>query len=113
MSAQLLSKRTLRRMSRVFALPINWGWARGDSAYIVHTANHTHYVIWFRGTRRGRRSYVLYGPIDTCAVRRSRLWMDGACPLNDLVPVVNPRNPGELMGIPRDLPDIYLPRAAR
>lgn len=102
MSAQILSRRTLNRMSRKFAMPFTFGWARGGNYYRLHTANHTYYLVTFRGRRRGSRQYVLKGPIDvTCGSQRARLRMEGPCPLNDLVPVPHPGHPGELVGRPR------------
>ena len=102
MSAQILSARTLRRMRRKFAMPFTFGWARGGNYYRLHTANHTMYYVTFTGTRRGRRSYVLKGPVEgTCAERRAKLGYRDPCPLNNLVPAVNPQWPGELMGVPR------------
>lgn len=108
MSAQILSERTLRRMTRKFLLPFTFGWARGESYYWLHTANHTIYFATFTGTRRGRRSYVLHGPVDTCAAKRARLRahlrpdveLPPPCALNDLRLVVDPVWPGELIGMP-------------
>lgn len=102
MSAQILSARTLRRMSRKFLLPFTFGWARGEQHYRLHTANHTTYYVYFSGTRRGRRSYILHGPVEgACAERRAKLGYRDPCPLNDLVPVPHPDYPGELVGRPR------------
>lgn len=101
MSAQILSSRTLRRMSRRFAMPFTFGWARGGYYYRLHTHNHTYYLVTFRGRRRGSRQYVLKGPIDVrCQDRNVRLHI-GPCLLNDLVPVPHPDYPGELVGRPR------------
>lgn len=101
MTAQILSRRTLNRMSRKFALPFTWGWARGESYYRLHTYNHTIWYVRFTGTRLGRRQYVLSGPIERCAERRVKLGYRDACPLNDLDLIVNPEWPGELVGVPR------------
>ena len=98
MSAQILSRRTLNRMSQKFALPFTYGWARGENWYRLHTYNHTMYYVYFTG-RRGRRSYVLRGPISPrCADRPIKT---PPCPLNDLDLVPDPRWPGELIGVPR------------
>jgi hypothetical protein len=102
MTAQILSERTLRRMTRKFLLPFTFGWARGESYYRLHTANHTTYYVCFTGRRPGSRSYVLRGPVEgVCAQRRARLQLRGPCPLNDLRLMVNPHWPGELVGVPQ------------
>jgi hypothetical protein len=109
MSAQILSRRRLNALSRRYALPFTYGSARGERRYRLHTTNHTIYYLTFTGTRPGRRSYVLHGPVDTCEAGRARLRahlrpgveLPPPCVLNDLVLVRNPRWPGELTGVLR------------
>jgi hypothetical protein len=96
MSAQILSRRRLNALSRRYALPFTYGWARGERWYSLHTANHTMYKVMFTGTRPGRRSYVLSGPYRLCSPERVR---PGSCMLNDLILTPDPRWPGELTGV--------------
>jgi hypothetical protein len=96
MSAQILSRRRLDALSRRYALPFTYGWARGERWYRLHTANHTIYYLTFTGTRPGRRNYVLRGPSGLCAAESRQ---SGTCVLNALTLVPNPTWPGELVGV--------------
>lgn len=85
MSAQALSRRTLRMLTRRFALPFTYGWARGERWYRLHTYNHTIYCVMFHGTRPGRRQYVLSGPYRLCS-GETHPEINGCCTLNERTP---------------------------
>jgi hypothetical protein len=62
-SAQAISRQRVRWLTRKYALPFTYGWARGGSRYVLRTSGGTEYAYSFtKGPRGTGRVGVLTGP---------------------------------------------------
>jgi hypothetical protein len=63
-SAQAISRQRVRWLTRKYALPFTYGWARGGSRYVLrtHPGGTEYYYDFTQGPRGTGRIGVLTGP---------------------------------------------------